>query len=81
MRALRQIAQLAGLVLAIFVVVPLGQSDAKDWKPGDLGLCPGTWDAATQTCKRPYLCEPGGCVACIRGLALSVPLVAAIRAV
>jgi hypothetical protein len=53
------------LILALLTVVPLRESDARDWKPGDRGLCPGTWDAATQTCQRPYLCEPEGCVACV----------------
>lgn len=69
MKAIRQVAQLAGLILplAIFVVVPLGEADARDWKPSD-GMCPGTYDYATKTCKRPYLCEPGGCMFCDRGI-------------
>ena len=43
MNAIRQVAQLAGLVLAIFVILPLGQSDAKDWKLDVKGYCPGAW--------------------------------------
>jgi hypothetical protein len=32
----------AGIVVAL---LPLGVAEAKDWKYGDHGQCPGTWDA------------------------------------
>ena len=68
MNALRQVAQLAGLVLAIFMILPLGQSNAKDWVVGDRGVCPGTWNNVTKTCERPYLCEPTECYGCGGGV-------------
>ena len=36
----------------------------KDWKMGDPGDCPGTLDAHTLKCMRPYLCEPTKCYGC-----------------
>jgi hypothetical protein len=49
----------AGVVVAL---LPLGVAEAKDWKPGDPGSCPGTWEDGK--CKRPYLCEPTRCYWC-----------------
>jgi len=57
---------LAGLIVVV-ALLPLGVVHAKDWKPGDPGMCPGTWDSKHNKCKRPYLCEPTRCFACSAG--------------
>ncbi len=54
------------LAAVIFVaLLPLGVADAKDWKPGDRGACPGI-SPKDGSCKRPYLCEPTNCYGCVR---------------
>ena len=58
---------LASVVTALFIVsaqLPVGIAEAKNWKLGDRGECPGTLDHKTLKCKRPYLCEPTRCFGC-----------------
>lgn len=56
------------VMLGAFLFLGSGAVEAKDWVVGDRGSCPGTWNNATKTCERPYLCEATECYGCVGGV-------------
>ena len=51
------------VMLSTLLFLSTGMAQAKDWKFGDHGDCPGTLDSKLG-CHRPYLCEPTPCYGC-----------------